>query len=570
MEEQRIIEELNLLEQEIEEQEIELTKEEEKSMQEILKLKNEIKGVDVMKGFGQVALRGVEDYINSFIDTSEIIDDLKTPGAMVVDSRTIGRQATVDPNDTDRHRKMFAAEKSPYPNGAKKDFSNLNERTQKKIRKYEKAYRDRTKTVVPHHHTNKKDNIENDITLSGLYSYRFGPTVPIYTPEQYKEMYEAAGKPDNISTWIRKVNFDRFYTEASRIFGFSSGTSMETWAKENHLSIHETPNGMYLIPEDVHNAERHLGEASKIHAYLDGKISKEDMNKFEQKEKIMCKVHDGAIRIGRVTAGAAMSTVKIFVQKASSIIVTEVYFEFKKETEESLGERIKRIILSCIDRFKKELKDIKKLITQQLAGNALTEVLTLINDLLISYLTKTIKNIFKVIRQMMGSIIQTFKILVSKEYSWSEKFYEASKILSAGLVAVLGYSLNTLLEQLFAKIPVLNTAASVLADLFSGLIACILSAIVLSLFDSYKQQLILSDKTLQLELQTNRLLAVKINLGGLDAIKTETKVIKNAILIGTQVEIMESLGYQTDENIDSSTELLKQIAEKRKHLNILK
>lgn len=558
--------ELDILEKEIEEQEFILTAEEEEALKEITQLKEDIKGIDVMKGFGEVALKGVEDYINTFIDTSEIMDDLKTPGAAIVDNKTIGRHVTANPDDTNRTRKMYAAEKSPYPAGSKQDYSQLSEYTQKRIKMYEQAYHDRTKTVIPHHHT-QKDNVNNDITLAGLKSYQFGPTVPIYTSEQYKQMYNEAGQRDNIANWIRDKNFTKYRSEAYRDFGFSSPSEFGKWIDDNHLSIHETPNGMYLVPEDVHNAERHKGEVSVIKEYLEGKTSKENMDQYERKEKVRGLVYDGVVRVGRITSSAAMVIVKTFAQKASSIIVTEVYKEFKVKTEITFGERIKRIVLKCIERFKKELKEIKDLIVKQLKGSALNEILTLINDVLISYLSKTIKNIFKVIRQMIGSIIQAFKILISKEYSWSDKFYEASKILSAGLVAVLGYSLNTILEQLFQKIPVINAAASFLADMFSGLFACILSALVLQLFDSYKQKLILSDKQLQLQLQNNKFMEIEVNIAGLDTLKTNAHVIKTALLIDEQIAMMRTLGGQIDSEIDKSTIIIEQIRAKRKNLN---
>ena len=130
-----------------------------------------------------------------------------------------------------------------------------------------------------------------------------------------------------------------------------------------------------------------------------------------------------------------------------------------------------------------------------------TELLNAIND----FFTGTFKRLFSVIRQMFGSIKNAFRILCSKEHSWQEKVFEAAKVLSAGAVAILGFSLNEIIEKGLLHIPGMPPSiASFIAECLAGLSAGIFSNIVLMLFDHTKASLKVRDVQLQLSLQRSQ------------------------------------------------------------------
>ena len=134
-----------------------------------------------------------------------------------------------------------------------------------------------------------------------------------------------------------------------------------------------------------------------------------------------------------------------------------------------------------------------------------TELLNAIND----FFTGTFKRLFSVIRQMFGSIKNAFRILCSKEHSWQEKVFEAAKVLSAGAVAILGFSLNEIIEKGLLHIPGMPVSiASFIAECLAGLSAGTFSNIVLMLFffffDHTKASLKVRDAQLQLSLHRSQ------------------------------------------------------------------
>jgi hypothetical protein len=101
---------------------------------------------------------------------------------------------------------------------------------------------------------------------------------------------------------------------------------------------------------------------------------------------------------------------------------------------------------------------------------------------------------------MFGSIKSAYNILRSNEYSWQEKVFEASKILSAGIVAILGFSLNEIIEKGLLSMAIPAPIASFVAECLAGLFAGLFSNIVLMLFDHTKDALKVRDTQLQLSL----------------------------------------------------------------------
>lgn len=532
---------LNAILDEIEDMKIELSEEEEKTLAEISKIQGSIKEHDILKDFGEAAQKGVSDYLNSFIDTSEIVSDLKNPGSVRRrDPSTVKfRNPSADPDNPNPTRTLEEAKKSPYSANAKRDNSAMSDKGRKRLEYYEEAYKQRLKTMSDHSDPVVKMSgvTSNQTALAGNESFKFGPTVDLYTPEEYKTMYDAAGKPDNPSVFIRQKNFTKFYSEKYKEFGFKSAGQFKEWVSDNKFTIHETPNGMYLVPTDVHASESHSGEVSMLQKYVTGKISKEDLAKFERETRIATVKYETAVRAQRAGKAVAFGAVKVLVQQVSSIIVTETYFAFSKKDEEiSFSDRMKNLVHNCAEKIKTSIKPTLKKMGASAAGSVGMEILNVIND----FLLKTAKNIMKVIRAMIGSIIRALKVLFGKEHTWQEKVFEALKILSAGIVAAFGFSLNEFISDLLAGtgIPPLVVAAPFIGDVMSGLLASILSAIVLMLFDSYKDSLETRDAKNRIAAMEIRVTGYHIAIAGLEQLQTAAVVGQTTELVRGQVEKM--------------------------------
>lgn len=558
-------ERLDAILDEIEDMKIELSDEEEKALSEISKLKGSIKEHDLLKDFGKAAQQGVEDYLNSFIDTSEIVDDLKNPSSIRNrNGSTVRARQPEAPGRT-----LKEAKTSPYSADAKRDNSDMSDKGRRRLAYYEEAYKQRLKTV-----SDKFDNLagldkiggksltNNELALAGIESFQFGPKVDLYTPDEYKAMYVAAGSPDSPSNFIRNVNFDKFYSEKYTEFGFDNKTQFEAWCKDNKFSIHETPDGMYLVPRDVHAAESHSGEVSKLQGYLTGKNTKEELEMFEREVRISKVKHEVSTRAARTGMAIGMGSVKILIQQIASIVVTETYFVFsdKEKKDESFGNKMKLLVKNCALKMKEQVKPTLKKLAHGAIGNIGTEILHALND----FVLKTAKNIIKVIRAMIGSIVRALKVIFGKGHSWEEKIFEALKILSGGLVAALGFSMNEFITDLITGtgIPPLVAIAPILGDVLSGLAACVLSALVLMLFDSFKDNLDAKNAENKMAILGLRVSGYRLALAATEQAKTSAMVAKTSQLVVASVSDMSSRSEDIDQTLSSVKDKRRKLHER--------
>lgn len=135
------------------------------------------------------------------------------------------------------------------------------------------------------------------------------------------------------------------------------------------------------------------------------------------------------------------------------------------------------------------------------------------------FIFKTAKNIFKIVRTMWSSIVKAVKIIISNKYSWQERIFEATKILTAGLVGVLGFSLNEILDKGLTSIGI--PFASFIAECLTALISSILSSLVLVIFDSIKKNFIEQSPYLQISLKNTQIVQITNARVSLASIKTD-------------------------------------------------
>lgn len=509
-----------------------LSQEEETLLKEILEEEKKIgESKDFMQDLLDAVKKGAEDYLDAMTDTGDTFDQSKSSKKVTQWNETEiqrkNKPASIEAAEAIRPRTMSDAGKSPFDADSAQSTLGMSDVGRAKFERAKEAYKQRTKSITNisteqntiHYKTDPNANYES---LSGLRGYRVGKVVPLYTIQEMQDAYNAeiSNHPiDNTSNWIRTKNFERFDKVLMKEYGFTSLKETEQWRENNHLTIHEGPDGMMLIPTDVHDAASHTGYCSKMSDFLKGKITQEDMNTFANEERLKYIKHEATQHGIRVAKGMGFSIVKDAMKSTIAIVCRESYQEFSHLCEDKFWLRMKRILENCWLKLKNKWKKIFSNIWQNLKGSILNEFLTMIND----YLLGVFKNIFKVVRQMWGSIKNAFKVIVNKTVSWQERIFEASKILSAGVVAILGFSLNELIEKGLASLGI--PFASFIAECLSGLFAGIMSAIVLMVFDNMKAQYIKNQAESNIALANAKLTNIGLMQVQLNSLKMDGEMI---------------------------------------------
>lgn len=529
--------------------ELQLSEEDEAILQEIANLKSNMpKDKDLLTELIDASLKGAENYIDSFIDISAIGDYQKNPKSMRRNDEQIIKYAPTAANPEKEaqrtYRTLKEARDSPYAKDALRDNSGMSIEGQKRLSQYETEYLNRVKTIDQHSKNYKTNEKDNFTSLSGLDSYRLGPTIAAYTLEEYKMEYENAGSPDNVANWIRQENFKHFDAEMAKEFGFKNPTQFKEWRTENKLTIHESPEGMYLVPADVHNLERHSGQVSKIHQYLKGEITEEEYEQWRQKAKVGKIKQEILVRGQRAVIGAGKGAAINFGKQLVVFFAQETKVEFSNPKECSFIDHLKNILQNWFERIKKEWKNLLKTTGSNAIGSLAMEAMNAIVD----FFLHSFKNIAKMIRIMLNSIIRALRIIFSGNASWDERLYEAIKILSAGMVAFLGTGLNEVIKDFLSQWGPIAPAAPYIADVLSGLISCVLSSIVLCMFDRYKNKMLITSASLREDLLNTRLIYVKTSLALVSSLKAGESV-QNTVTVFT--ETMGTIAT-TKERIESN------------------
>ena len=180
-------------------------------------------------------------------------------------------------------------------------------------------------------------------------------------------------------------------------------------------------------------------------ALLKGDITQEELDAYLTQEKIEYVNHEASVRGVRAIKGVGLSAMKDVLKCSIVVICEETYTEFKTESKDKFIDRMLRIFKRSWEHVKAKCAHILNNIWSNIKGSLLSELFTAINDFFLG----TFKNIFRIIRQMWSSIKSAFKIIFSKDknISWGERIFEASKVLAAGVVGIIGFSLNELIEK---------------------------------------------------------------------------------------------------------------------------
>lgn len=514
--------ELSFTQEELQSIEMALNEEEEKTLNEILKLqeKSKVEG-NFMQDMLNATKQGALNYLESFTDTSDTLSNIKNPEDVTKwDDTKIEKKMKPLGDGPYETRTMAEARLTPFDNNIKEVSVTMSHAGQQKLERYCQAYKQRLKSEI---NLSKEGNVvqrgdsdTNFESLAGLKGYRVGPICPMGTVAEARQGYEdyknnliKNGQENNIkspSNWLKDKNYDAFDEKLMLEFGFKTKGEATAWRTANHLTIHEDPDGMFLVPSDVHDSVSHSGYRSAMSKCLNGKLSQEDFDAYVRAEKVAYVKHEAKVRGVRAAKGIGMAMVKNLLKDGIAITCEETWKEFSEKSDDSFVDRIKRLFRKIWEHIKKKcaniLANIKETLKNNVVGALVTELFNLLND----FVFKTAKNIFKIMRTMWRSIYDAFKIIFSSKYSWQERVFEAAKIVTSGFVGVIGFSLNELIEKFLISISF--PFASFISDVLSGLFASIMSCLVLMIFDSVKEKFMTQSVYVQQCMAQSRLLAI--------------------------------------------------------------
>ncbi|MDE7474125.1 MAG: hypothetical protein K2M71_00685, partial [Duncaniella sp.] len=325
-----------------------------------------------------------------------------------------------------------------------------------------------------------------------------------------------------------------------------------------------------LVPTDVHDSSSHKGYCSKLADILKGKENAEEaMHQYIRDEKIAYVKHEAKIRGTRAVKGVGLSIVKDLLKHIISNLVTASIEQKQIIKEKGVLPYIKTILTACWEKVKVKTLNILKNFVSNISGAIGSEILNAINDFFLG----TFKRVFSVIRQMFGSIKSALRIICDKERSWQEKIYEAAKVLSAGMVAILGFSLNEFIENMLLSLAIPPTIASFVAECLAGLLAGILSNIVLMLFDHTKNNLKVRDANLQLSLVHSQAIFVTNIRIDVSVLKDTQEICDTYSFFGNvinDIKVTRANILDTEQRINSVNEDTAQLLRKESRLNVLK
>ena len=292
--------------------------------------------------------------------------------------------------------------------------------------------------------------------------------------------------------------------------------------------------------------------------------AKKHANKVLFDKAIKEKSIEFAKNIGTSTLAA---TGKYIIGTSMRISINEFYHEFiQNDTEKTFIERLKEVYNKIYKRIKEELIDDWNKIVSFASSNAISEIVNLI----INYFVTTVKNVFKLIRCMIGSIIKAFKIILDKTRPWEERLFEALKIISAGLTLASGTILNELLDKAIStNLPFLAPISGDISAVISGLISSILSALVLMAFDKYKESIEIKNNEAKMQLITMRLTGNSNIRSYLNTMRTEICVADTVSFVFAQIAEMGELNLVINDNIDEFNRISDSINKEENGLNVL-
>lgn len=521
----------------LEDFEIELTQQEQRDLDELVQLlENQKKQQDLSKEIWSTIQRATIDSIEQIVGLSDRGDWRPDQGAVVTTPLNFRNGVVV--SETDKQRFQMWQDRLNGNAPSASEFREDSKRFKFSFEKAKKSFKDSKRNPDGSYNNDYNDTIvydQNDPRTykqpdsSGDMVRDTTKTINVDHVNSVKKNYEddkvalyGGATPERFDQTMREVSNN----EAN--FAISDEHANKSMKDKDTLEVAETRPDLNMNPEKVKAKQVEADNAK---------------NKILFKHSIKEKGVDLAKGIGKSTLAA---TGKMLVGKAMKIAVSETVVEFQQKSEEKLLDRVKRVIKNIIERAKSELGNIWREIKNFAINNAVSEIVNLI----LNYFVSTVKNVFKLIRCLFGSIISAFKIILDSSKPWEERLFEALKIISAGLAMATGTMLNELITKAIETyIPFLAAFAGDIAAVVSGLISSILSALVLMSFDRYKATIRINDEERQIQLIGMHLTSNTVTLTQVSTLKAKAIVAQTTDLILQELSVMAQDCREIDYNM---------------------
>lgn len=521
----------------LEDFEIELTQQEQRDFDELVQLlENQKKQQDLSKEIWSTIQRATIDSVEQIVGLSDRGDWRPDQGAVVTTPLNFRNGVVV--SETDKQRFQMWQDRLNGNAPSASEFREDSKRFKSSFAKAKKSFKDSKRNPDGSYNNDYNDTIvydQNDPRTykqpdsSGDMVRDTTKTINVDHVNSVKKNYEddkvalyGGATPERFDQTMREVSNN----EAN--FAISDEHANKSMKYRDTLEVAETRPDLNMNPEKVKAKQVEADNAK---------------NKILFKHSIKEKGVDLAKGIGKSTLAA---TGKMLVGKAMKIAVSETVVEFQQKSEEKLLDRVKRVIKNIIERTKSELGNIWQEIKDFAINNAVSEIVNLI----LNYFVSTVKNVFKLIRCLFGSIISAFKIILDSSKPWEERLFEALKIISAGLAMATGTMLNELITKAIETyIPFLAAFAGDIAAVVSGLISSILSALVLMSFDRYKATIRINDEERQIQLIGMHLTSNTVALTQVSTLKAKAIVAQTTDLILQELSVMTQDCREIDYNM---------------------
>ena len=157
-------------------------------------------------------------------------------------------------------------------------------------------------------------------------------------------------------------------------------------------------------------------------------------------------------------------------------------------------------------------------------------------DIVINFFLNTTKRAFKIIRQIISSILDVFKTLFDNSRPMEERINAALKIISAALVGVSAIILEEAISNALKSIPPLAPFADYISPVLAALITGIGGVLILQLFSKYQSEF-------EYQKLTQDALIKRGQLNNLEIVESGISEAETAETINASISIFENTCY---------------------------
>ncbi|WP_296623215.1 hypothetical protein [Marivirga sp.] len=254
-------------------------------------------------------------------------------------------------------------------------------------------------------------------------------------------------------------------------------------------------------------------------------------------------IYKGAKDTTKIAASNAVkSAAKAAIGRLLSITVVEIINEYKREDDIEHSQRAKNISL----RIKEKAKDL----LTEFKDHSISSFLSTLIEQLLKSIFKIATNIFKFVKLAFVSILKAIKILFSSEYSWEVRLKEAMKILGVAVASLIGLALEEIIEKaLITSLPFTAPFAGFISPVLSGLIVGIGSVLILQGFQMYQSKIVFNklkgEETSKLQTRSE----INLAQAGISDVKANKSVMVSLTIFQGTLPIIESCKNHIEESL---------------------